>query len=197
MTIYRLITRLVLPFILACALLLTLAVAVKADTGIDGGTNAYRNANGLASLPTSGTLASLASQRAQEIYSDFSHNFSWWGASGCKGIGENLVYRVPAPSDPSGYSVQAWIDSPAHRANLLGDWDVMGSAVYVGADGGMYAVQLFGKDCGLDPQPVQPFEQKPVPAPVVPVSDPSVGQPTQPAVVEPSIHLPNTSMETP
>lgn len=198
----RLIARILLALALGFMLAFSYGSLTRADAGIDGGTNAYRNSQGLGSIATSNLLTSLAAQRAQQIYSpntgaNFFHDFWWWDDSGCRGIGENLVYRLPADSDPSGYAVQAWIDSASHRANLLGDWDVTGSAIYFAPDGGEYAAQLFGKDCGLDALPEQPLPQQPVPAPSIPVNDPPVGQAPQPAVVQPSTQLPNTSMETP
>lgn len=169
------------------ALLLVVSTAVAHD-GVDALTNDFRAQNGLHSLQTSPILTQFAEQRAREIVSDFSHDFGWWDASGCRGVGENIHYRIPAASDPASYSVQAWINSPGHRANMLGDWDVQGSAIYLAPNGGHYAVQLFGFDCGTTSQPSPTPQPTPQPTPA-PTHTP---QPSE----APVLLLPDTSLSS-
>lgn len=203
----RFILRMIIAFILGYSFALLYTNATRADAGIDGATNAYRAGKSLAPLATSNTLTSLAMERAKQVAQPggWHHDFWWWDASGCAGIGENLAYRIPAPDDPASYFVNAWINSPDHHANLVGNYDYTGSAIYF-ANGGAYAVQLFGDGCGSAPAPA-PAPATPKPAPV-PVQNTPVPQPSKPPVVQPAatpvpvvpapVHnLPDTSMEMP
>lgn len=173
---------------LAIGLMLTFAARafVLGDAGIDSGTNDIRAQQGLAPIATSTLLTELAQARANEIINDFNHNYWWWDASGCSGIGENLAYTQATDAE---WPLRAWVASAPHYENMLGDWDIMGSAEIV-SGGFRYAVQLFGRDCGSAPAPA------PQPTPV-PVNNPPVGQPTQPPVVKQPVQLPDTSMEKP
>lgn len=205
----RRILRITLAVLLGYLLVLTYGLGrqlVDADAGIDGGTNAYRQSQGLPSLATSNVLTQFAAERARQIWSptgmgeNFYHQYWWWGPSGCQSIGENLVYRIPAASDPAAYAVQAWINSAPHRANMLGDFQVIGSATYIGPEGGQYSVELFGKNCGGTPAPAPAPAPAPKPAPApapAPAPSPKVqntqgGTPPAPVTV-----LPDTAMETP
>lgn len=169
--------------ILAVVLTFTLSPATLADGGIDAGTNAYRQTNGLSALGTSPALSTLAFQRAQQIVCEspdtcdnFHHDYWWTDHIGCwTGVGENLTYRIPSPDgDISAYAVQQWINSAPHRANMLGDFTHQGSAI-VYSDGGYFAVQLFQKVCTTAPAPT--------PAPYVP-----------PASEAPVVMLPDTAI---
>lgn len=59
--------------------------------------------------------------------------------------GENIG---AGPSDPA-VVVAAWLDSPPHRANLLGDFIDIGVAVAVGADGTPYWSLLVARPTGI------------------------------------------------
>lgn len=162
----------------AILLLLLLVSPARSSTNIDAGTNTYRVGQGLVALPTSTTLTNLALQRAEQIVSDFSHTYWWWDASGCAGIGENLAWTT---ADDLEWPLSAWIASPSHQANLVGDWDVQGSAEII-VDGSRYAVQLFGKDCGGgEGQVAVPTNTGPTPM-------------TPRPSVPPPVYLPDTAM---
>lgn len=181
--------RLVVAFLVAFIVTLALGLTAEADAGIDGATNAYRQANGLSTLATSQTLTELAYARANEIDDVWAHDFWWWDASGCSGIGENLAYTTATDSD---WPLRAWIASAAHHANIVGDWDIQGSAEVV-ISGTRYAVQLFGRDCGGGPAPAPApaAPQPPVVAPQPPQAPPATPAPP------PVVLLPDTAQPAP
>ena len=104
--------------------------------------NAEREANGLAPLSWSGSLAKAAKVRATEIVVKWSHTrpdgSEWWTVSDLT-YGENLAYGQTSPSEV----VEAWMNSSGHKANILGDYNTLGVACYV-CDGVYYWVQEFG-----------------------------------------------------
>lgn len=137
--------------LMVAGLVLTMLTALTdpamAHSGIDWRTNKYRAWHGLRQLPVSSVLYQIARQRSRQIVGNFSHDFWWWGRSGCDWVGENIAYRRPKPDNVGLYFFRAWRDSPPHRVVMLGRWSVMASAVYLAPDGGAYAVQLFGSGC--------------------------------------------------
>lgn len=153
--------RFLAAVVAALLLVFTLSLPVSAEAGIDGGTNAYRQSQGRSTLATHSTLQSFAAMRAQEIVGVFAHPTNWdyiW-PSDCEWIGENIAWSTGTMG--SDWAVNAWANSPSHRANMLGDWTHQGSAlIYV--DGKSYAVQLFGR-CGSAPAPAAPAPAAPQP----------------------------------
>jgi hypothetical protein len=66
----------------------------------------------------------------------------------------------------------ALMNSPTHRANILGDFDAVGVGVEISADGTIWVTQRFLKSCGgtspaAAPVPVPAPVAAPAPAPVV------------------------------
>ncbi|MBQ3789553.1 MAG: CAP domain-containing protein [Lachnospiraceae bacterium] len=106
--------------------------------------NEERAAAGLGSLSWSNGLAAAANVRAEEITRRFSHTrpdgSDWWTVDGNIMFGENLAELYDTPESV----VQAWMNSPAHRANILdGEFLTCGIAIYrVGND--WYWAQEFG-----------------------------------------------------
>lgn len=58
--------------------------------------------------------------------------------------GENVAMNS-GYTDPARRSVDSWIDSDGHRANIQGDWDLTGIGVAQSAAGGYYLTQIFVK----------------------------------------------------
>jgi hypothetical protein len=181
----RQIARILLAFALGLMLAFSARAFVIGDADIDSGTNDIRAQQGLPPITTSNLLTELAYARAAETVSDFSHDFWWWEVSGCAGIGENLAYTS---ATDEAWPLRAWVASPDHYANILGDWDFMGSAE-ITSGGYRYAVQLFGKNCGTAPPPPPPAPT-PTPTPKPVVLQPTAAPPTP-------VELPDTSMEKP
>lgn len=111
-------------------------------------TNSARSQNGYAALVEDGALSEAAAVRAREIARSFSHTrpsgASFSSALGESGVsylraGENIASGQKSASEV----VNAWMNSPGHRANILNrSYSRIGSAS-VNIDGTLYWVQLF------------------------------------------------------
>lgn len=111
-------------------------------------TNSARSQNGYAALVEDGALSEAAAVRAREIARSFSHTrpsgASFSSALSESGVsylraGENIAYGQKSASEV----VNAWMNSPGHRANILNSsYSRIGSAS-VNIDGTFYWVQLF------------------------------------------------------
>ena len=111
-------------------------------------TNSARSQNGYAALVEDGALSDAAAVRAREIAHSFSHTrpsgASFSSALSESGVsylraGENIAYGQKSASEV----VNAWMNSPDHRANILNSsYSRIGSAS-VNIDGTLYWVQLF------------------------------------------------------
>ncbi|MBR5407457.1 MAG: CAP domain-containing protein [Lachnospiraceae bacterium] len=132
------------------------AVALAASSDSDAGlrnlaldvfdaVNAQREAYGLSTLTWNGNLEAAAMVRSQESSSSFSHTRPngrpWYTVNSRVMGGENLAYGF----DDVNSVVNAWMDSPTHRENILWDEFRMGAiAIYVADDGTYYWAQEFG-----------------------------------------------------
>ena len=184
--------------VIAAAILVLVPGTTSANVSIDAGTNAYRNSQGLSSLSTSGLLTGIAQQRAVQVatreasegWGTWLHEYGWW-PSNCSGIGENLAFMT-GPVDTS-WAVNSWIGSPPHRANMLGNFDSIGSATYTRSDGTTFYVEVFGK-CGSAPAPAPAPAPATVKAPAAPQTGSKAPAP-QSASQETSVTvMPDTSM---
>ena len=111
-------------------------------------TNSARSQNGYAALVEDGALSEAAAVRAREIARSFSHTrplgASFSSALSESGVsylraGENIASGQKSASEV----VNAWLNSPGHRANILNSsYSRIGSAS-VNIDGTLYWVQLF------------------------------------------------------
>lgn len=111
-------------------------------------TNSARSQNGYAALVEDGVLSEAAAVRAREIARSFSHTrpsgASFSSALSESGVsylraGENIASGQKSASEV----VNAWMNSPGHRANILNSsYSRIGSAS-VNIDGTLYWVQLF------------------------------------------------------
>jgi uncharacterized protein YkwD len=126
-------------------------------------TNFARARYGEGPLVASAALATSAAEKGADILScdNFSHNacgreFGYWiRANGyvstpCWRIGENLAWGTGAYGTV-GSIFRAWLRSPEHRANLLGDYSEIGIAldtgVLEGHRGAHVWTQHFGSHC--------------------------------------------------
>jgi uncharacterized protein YkwD len=60
-----------------------------------------------------------------------------------RAFAENVAYDGRTGPRLAQLVVQGWIDSPAHRANLEGRYDLTGIGVAVARDGRRYFTQIF------------------------------------------------------
>lgn len=108
-------------------------------------TNAFRAGQGLGPLKANAAMNAVAAAYAQKMHDTctFEHNpnFSRQIPGGWTRAGENIAAGY-AP----GAVVQAWIDSPGHRANLLGNYTHIGIGYVTGTNCyRSYYVQVFAK----------------------------------------------------
>ena len=103
--------------------------------------NEYRRDHSLNTLTIDSALCTVASQRAKEISTNFSHD-GFEAAIDRNGINRSGVGENIASGPLSGvHFVQwAWDRSPGHRENMLRDWAVGCGGVY-----DRFAVFIFGK----------------------------------------------------
>ena len=115
-------------------------------------TNARREAAGLNTLSADPVLTEMAMLRAKELDESYSHTRP--SGENCKTVfgefetdlrfwGENAAKGNRSPEA----AVEAWMDSPGHRENLLReDAGYLGVGVWQDEDGILYWVQLFAKE---------------------------------------------------
>jgi uncharacterized protein YkwD len=113
-------------------------------------TNADRAAHGLGGLAWNARLAGLAGEWSR--YLADTHQFSHRdlaaaidspGFEAYSGLGENILV---GPSGINGDQMEnAWLASPGHYANIMGNYDSIGVAIAYGNDGNVRAVANFGR----------------------------------------------------
>ena len=122
-----------------------------AEASLRDAVNATRQANGLPALEVDPRLQRAARERSADIVAHgyFAHEwhdgtpFATWITRywPCNGAGEILVMRTPSLNAQQ--SVQLWLASPSHRANMLSpDWRSMGVEL-----DGIYGTVDFGGRC--------------------------------------------------
>jgi uncharacterized protein YkwD len=132
-------------------------------------TNYARAATGEGDLEATAALAESARDKAQDIIEcdSFSHyacgrEFTYWmRATGylsaqCWKVGENLAYGTGEYGSVRSI-FRAWMRSPEHRANILGEFSQVGIDLQTGILGGSGRTNIwaqhFGSHC--EEQPVQ------------------------------------------
>ncbi len=107
-------------------------------------TNEFRAQNGLRPLALMPRLNSIAQGWSERMATtgDFRHNPTFTASypSGWSSAGENIA-AGQSPDDV----VRSWINSPGHRANLLGDYNSIGIGYALGGPYGRYYTQNFAK----------------------------------------------------
>ena len=142
-------------------------------------TNRARANAGLRTLKVDSTLTSVARWRSQDMIDNdyFSHDIPGWGHNGVfaklssidfcyKVAGENIGWNTYPDDQATAEIQQMFMDSAAHRANILGsDWDVIGVGAYKGSDGKKMYTVLFADECGSTPTPTPNPTPTPTPKP--------------------------------
>jgi uncharacterized protein YkwD len=112
-------------------------------------TNEYRAQNGLGALAENQAMNAVAQAWAQQMGTDNSMrhnpNYSTQIPAGWAAAGENVAagYATPAAT------VDAWMGSTGHRANILsGSYNSIGTGWYI-AGGRSWSVQVFAKYAGV------------------------------------------------
>lgn len=95
--------------------------------------NNYRQGENLSALQEEPSLCDFAQKRVKQIASDWSHDGFNRDSSDpqkvcpkCEGLGENLAKSYYTPATV----MQAWLESPTHKANLDYPFDVACLKVY-------------------------------------------------------------------
>lgn len=117
--------------------------------------NAERLKNDLPELEWSENVAAVARLHSQDMAREkfFSHRGSdgsmvddradRMGLGLWRSIGENIAY-MRGFDDPAGLAVSKWLQSAAHRKNLLGpNWKESAVGVSITADGTYYVTEVF------------------------------------------------------
>lgn len=142
------------------ATVVTMALAtlgVSASAGADSGSeqaflsaiNSTRSSSGLGSLNMDGGLQAHARKHtgdmiaADEIYHSSSGELQSAAGSGWQKLGEN-VGRGGSVSSLH----QAFLDSPGHKANILGEYDYVGIGTGTSDNGVLYVTVVFMKKGG-------------------------------------------------
>ena len=146
--------------VLLCGIAAMPAAAAPATSGFAAEilrlVNAERAKAGLSALGSLPALSAAAQKRAEETTRRYSHTRP--NGKGCFTVldeygvaathrGENIVAGHSEPAQ----AMSAWMKSPGHRANILGDFDKLGVGVAV-KNGRVYWVQLFIRE-GASKQP--------------------------------------------
>lgn len=112
--------------------------------------NMYRAQNGLAALTLSDKLCELATLKAEDMVANgyFDHTSPTYGSPfemmrqfgvTYSSAGENIAYGQRTPEEV----MDAWMNSPGHRANILGEsYTEIGIGIAVGSNG-IHWVQMF------------------------------------------------------
>jgi len=133
----------------------TFAVALRLEREVFELLNAERTRRGLLELPWSDEVAKVARIHSDNMASQkfFSHRGSDGsmvddradrvGLSNWRLIGENIAY-IRGFENPAATAVEKWLESTAHRNNLLGaSWQESAVGVAITADGTIYMTQVF------------------------------------------------------
>ena len=115
--------------------------------------NEFRRVHGLKPL----MLDPLISAQAREHSADMAQKGKTISHSGfnqrLQEIGKKIPYRAAAENvaasvgykNPAQTAVEGWKNSPEHRKNMLGDFDLTGIGVAQSKDGGYFFTQIFLK----------------------------------------------------
>src|SRR4051812_8004756 len=150
---------------LLLAALVVLGGVAPAQAGAADTVNAQRAAAGLPPLAESGALDATAQQHAAQMANSHTlfHTASLAGtigqaAPGWTALAENVGY---GPSLSS--TMSALLASPTHRANIMGNYNVVGVGVVTGSDGTVWVTEQFARVGGAAPAPAPAAAPRPAP----------------------------------
>jgi hypothetical protein len=144
--------------------------------------NRDRAAHALPALARSASLDAIAVTWAHHMADSgrMSHNpnLATQAPAGWRALGENVAMGQPTPEAMEA----AWMASPGHRANILGDYTHVGVAFIV-ANGQVWGVEVFAKYATAPPKTAAPPAKAPVQAAPAPVKNAPVApnRPAEPA----------------
>ena len=131
------------------------AAAYRLEREVFGLLNSERVRRGLSELPWSDEVAKVARIHSDNMAGEkfFSHRGSDGsmvddradrvGLGAWRLIGENIAY-IRGFENPAATAVEKWLDSTAHRNNLLGTtWQESAVGVAITPDGTIYMTQVF------------------------------------------------------
>jgi uncharacterized protein YkwD len=131
------------------------ATASDLERKVFGLLNTVRRSQGLEALEWNDDVAAVARLHSQNMADDkfFSHRGSdgsmvddradRMGLGAWRVIGENIAY-MRGYEDPAALAVEKWMESTAHRKNLLGpNWKESAVGVAITKDGTYYLTQVF------------------------------------------------------
>jgi uncharacterized protein YkwD len=112
--------------------------------------NSARLANGLNALAWNARLACLAAEwsnvmasQGYMVHRDLGSTIRSSGFESYTGLGENIFV---GPGSSSGDLMHgAWMGSPSHRDNIMGQYDAIGVAYARSGDGRLWATENFGR----------------------------------------------------
>eukprot|EP01132_Coremiostelium_polycephalum_P003138 gene3138-3923_t len=112
-------------------------------------TNQYRRANGLPSCNWNDSLMQLGAEHSKNMgtgvvafgHDGFQNRIRRYPFQH-RGTAENVSYRYGS-NDVAKDAVDGWINSPGHRKNMLGQFNLCGVGVFKARDGKIYLTQLF------------------------------------------------------
>ncbi|MFT3990085.1 MAG: CAP domain-containing protein [Luteolibacter sp.] len=119
-----------------------------AEEQIFNGVNQYRKSHDRPALARHAGLDSIARKQARAMAKSGKMDHAHYSARAAEA---KLDYGMPLFSENVGHGVSAsqlvglWVASSAHRGSLMGKWRGTGVGTATGADGSLYAIQVFGK----------------------------------------------------
>lgn len=171
-------------------------------SGLLSGTNAARASQGLGALTLDIQLNNAAQMKAQDMASkdywahvapDGTQPWYFFDQAGYTYLraGENLAYGFSTSQG----TVDGWMNSPSHRANILGDYRDVGFGIvnapsYQGSGQQTIVVAHYGTKANSTPPPA------PAPTPIAPTA-PTPTPPAPPAEVAEPTPLTPTDTQTP
>lgn len=151
--------------------------------------NQERAANGLPALARNASMEAVAVNWANQMAASgkMQHNPSYSSQipGGWTAAAENVAQGQPTAAEMH----KDWMNSPGHRANILGDFTSIGIA-FVTANGTTWGVQNFAKYAAQAAPPPSatppPPSAKPAPAPAPPPAPPTAQPPAPPTAQPPA-----------